>query len=56
MVRLRRGNGEEEQRELNKCGGVNGLGGGLGGFGGPEMITKGVKKILGYVSTNSFGY
>ncbi|TGO22884.1 hypothetical protein BPAE_0151g00120 [Botrytis paeoniae] len=42
----REGSGEQQQQENNQRGG-NRLGGGLGGFGGPEIITKGVKKILG---------
>ncbi|TGO87943.1 hypothetical protein BPOR_0194g00140 [Botrytis porri] len=49
LGRERRGN--EQQQQLYNTGGVNRLGGRPGGFGGPGIITKGVKKILGNVST-----
>ncbi|KAF7867504.1 uncharacterized protein EAF02_009695 [Botrytis sinoallii] len=45
----REGSGEQQQQGSNPRGG-NRLGGGLGGFGGfggPDIVTKGVKKILG---------
>ncbi|KAF7945120.1 hypothetical protein EAE96_009899 [Botrytis aclada] len=39
--------GEEQQQQKNNPREVSSLVGGLGGFGGPDIITKGVKKILG---------
>ncbi|KAK6596585.1 hypothetical protein H4I96_09237 [Botrytis cinerea] len=41
-----RGGNEEQQQHRNNPRGMNSFGG-LGGFGGPDIITKGVKKILG---------
>ncbi|KAM0310988.1 hypothetical protein ACHAO8_007604 [Botrytis cinerea] len=41
-----RGGNEEQQQHRNNPRGMNSFGG-LGRFGGPDIITKGVKKILG---------